>query len=184
MALEAGGHVIANDLEIKHLKLIQQNLPLYNGNKIDFLNARMPQDLEFVEGSLDGVLISKVLHFMTPEEVMESLNKIFYWLAPGGKIFFVASTPFIKILEPFISVYYERIEKGILWAGFIEEVDKYLCKSVQTMPKTINLMDKKIVRRIFQKAGFRIKTLRYFAAECPKEWLYDGREFIGCIAQK
>lgn len=184
LALNNGGYIIANDLDARHLEAIKQNAPLSLVNKLELVVGRMPQDLDFKEESLSGILVARVLHFLTGQEIMESLHKIFKWLTPKGKVFFVATTPFIKILEPFIPVYNDRKQSGELWPGTLEDVKKYQSMNVEAMPSFVHLLDEDIVRRIFTEAGFKIKKLNYFAAECPQEWLYDGREFIGCIAEK
>ena len=58
------------------------------------------------DGSVDTVLACRILHFLRPEILREGLKQIHKWLAPGGKLFVVTETPFVKHLqEAFYPIY-------------------------------------------------------------------------------
>ena len=102
-ALEKGAHVIANDLEEKHLQILKNKVPLSYLSHLDLKTGRMPNELDFEENSLGAVLTSRVLSFVLPEELELSFNKIFRWLKPGGKFFFLGGSHYMGTFRKFLS---------------------------------------------------------------------------------
>lgn len=180
-ALATGASVIANDLDIRHLEAIAQQTPEKYRQNLKTVVGCVHDDLKFVAKSLEAVLIARVLHFFSPEKVLSTLLKIKNWLQPNGKIFIVVTTPFIKILENYLPIYQQKLSENDPWPGYILDASPYLTEEVR-MPFSVNLFDQNTLHRVMVRAGYHIEELFYFPAECPTEWLYDGREFLGCIA--
>ncbi len=187
-ALEMGADVIAVDIERKHLDRINQNVPQHLKNNLKTLQGRFP-DIDFPTNSLAGVYISQVFPFLTGHEIEIGVKKIFNWLIPGGKVFVIAFTPYIKHCESFIPVYEKRLNEGKHWAGFIDDLSRYSSyKNIAShLPNQINHIDKSDLKRVLDRARFIIEKLEYFGDDegsLPDGIRLDNRERVGAIATK
>lgn len=185
-ALHKGATIIANDIEKKHLDILKQNTPVYLRNRLTLKPGKFPADLRIELNSLGGVLLSQVLHFMTAKEIETGVSLLFEWLKPGGKVFAITSTPYIKPFKNFIPVYEKRKINGELWPGIIENILVYQPKNLKyKVPKYIHFLDDDICYRVFEKAGFIVEVVEMFDRIYTPEFLkYDGRENVGIIARK
>src|SRR5262249_49192272 len=115
-----------------------------------------------------------------------SAKRLFDWLAPSGKVFIVAETPFIKPLKDFIPIYQKRRECGDPWPGWIENVLEYAPADRKgDVPNSMNMLDSEVLTRVFAGAGFVIETTGTFThQEYPEDLRLDGREGVGLIASK
>jgi SAM-dependent methyltransferase len=185
-ALEKGAHVIANDLEEKHLQILKNKVPLSYLSHLDLKSGRMPNELDFEENSLGAVLTSRVLSFVLPEELELSFKKIFRWLKSGGKFFFLGGSPYMGTFRKFLSTYLKRKMEGERWPGFIENVPLFAPEEAGNLPCSIHLLDKEVLSRSLINAGFIIEEMEFNSAleEHPQDMKLDGREQIGAIAFK
>ena len=62
------------------------------------------------EKFFDAILICRVLHFFTGAKIEESLALLSKLLAPGGKIYIVCETPYLKNWQRFIPEFNKRVE--------------------------------------------------------------------------
>ena len=76
-ALQNGATVIANDLDERHLQILVQNTPCQLKQNLTILQGKFPSEVNIQAGSLDGVLSSGVLHYLTGEELEIAFQKIF-----------------------------------------------------------------------------------------------------------
>lgn len=183
-ALEAGANVIANDLDARHLQILQNRAPALLQSKLSLAPGDFPRSLHFQDGSLGAVLICRVFHFFSPEVIEESVRTLFRWLAPGGKAFIVTETPYVRTLKSFIPVYEQRRKDGALWPGLVNvaEVDPALCAA---LPERMNLLDPDVLTRVFRQAGFKVEKVGTMArTDFPERLQLDGRESVGIIGVK
>ncbi|HBG33895.1 MAG TPA: class I SAM-dependent methyltransferase [Holosporales bacterium] len=185
-ALEKGAFVIANDLDERHLKILKNKLPPSLRKRLMLKPGRMPNGLEFEENSLGAVLASRVLNFIAPEELLPSFEKIFRWLRPGGKFFFLGATPYMGNFQRFIPLYLKRKKEGQKWPGLLENIPFYAPNRACDLPQFIHLLDEDDLRQLSTKVGLIIEEMSYSPAieEHPQEMKFDGREQIGFIAFK
>jgi SAM-dependent methyltransferase len=185
-ALESGAFVIANDLEIKHLKILSKNIPDQLKKRLTCIHGGFPEDLNLEPESLEGVLISQVLHFLDGERIQEGLKKIHNWLTPGGKIFILASTPYTKVLSDFFPVFSEKKKQGELWPGIVNNIKGYCPEQKEiNVPNFMNFFDIDILERILNETNFVIEEISYVADKnINKNFLLDGRENVGAIGRK
>jgi SAM-dependent methyltransferase len=182
LALKKGAKVIANDIDKRHLSVIMEKTPTLLKHNLRLLEGRLPYDIKINKQSLGAILIARVLHFLSPVEIVDSLEKTRSWLEPTGKIFIVVTTPFSKLFEKVIPIYEENKKNKAPWPALMQDVHMFLSDKVQ-IPPFLNLFDKELLESLLTQTGFHIEQLFYFPGECPKKWLYDGREFLGCIAR-
>ena len=172
-AIPAGA--IAVDLEIGHLRAMPPELPRVVG--------RFPE-LAFRPGGLDAVHASNVLHFLTGEELVEGVRRMAEWLAPGGKVFVQASTPFQRPFAGFLPEFARRVAAGEAWPGWVAEtrrITKY--SRLHQYPASIHLLEETVLRRLF--SDWEIEYCGYYRRHGLPASLYgDGRESVGLIARR
>lgn len=185
-ALRAGATVIANDIEPRHLKILEQNVPDDLRNHLKIYLGRFPDDLNFPKNSLAGALICNVLHFFEGEAIELAMTKLYDWLEPNGKVFIVADTPYNKLIEQAISAYEELDRKGVKWPGLTRNIKDHLpLKYASIIPDFMHFLTPNILTNILTKIGFKIEEAALFArTNYPLEEQLDGREGVGIIARK
>ena len=151
--------------------------------------ARFPDETNYDESSLDGILISHVLSFLSTQEILQGACKVFHWLKPGKKLFVINYTPFHKTLKAFIPLFEKRKSEGCEFPGMVDDRSKF-CKPgtlTENLPKGFILFDVDTLSKIFRDAGFIIDECNYVGSDVesiPKKFILDGREWVGLIATK
>lgn len=88
-ALRHGRDVIAVDMERSHIVTLETTIRAQRGlagRLVATRVARLPQSDLFESESLAGVLLSELLHFLTPGEPGRVFADVFKWLQPGGRV--------------------------------------------------------------------------------------------------
>jgi SAM-dependent methyltransferase len=186
-ALTAGAAVVANDVDDRHLRVIvEQATAAGVGQRLETLPGWFPGDLHIPRESLGAIHASQVLHFLSERELITGAALMFRWLKPGGKVFTVSGTPYVKTLEAFIPVYEERRRAGVPWPGAVQNVHEYSSHpTINELPDFMHFLDDETVARPFADAGFVIERVEMYNREGLPEYLrYDGRENVGLIARK
>ena len=173
VALPAGA--IAVDLEIGHLRAIPLEVPRLVG--------RFP-DLAFRPGSLDAVHASNVLHFLTGEELVEGVRRMAEWLAPGGKVFVQASTPFQRPFAGFLPEFARRVAAGEEWPGWVAETQRITNYGrLHQYPASIHLLDERVLHRLF--SDWEIEYCGYYRRHgLPARLNRNRRESVGLSARR
>lgn len=185
-ALDAGATVYANDLDPAHLAQIATSAPQALSDKLILLPGRFPHDLHFAENSLDAVHASNVFHFLTGPQLARGLKSIAHWLAPGGKLFILAATPWQKPWERFVPVFEARRAESDVWPGWMERTADYSShRRLGQIPSSIHLLDDETLRRAVEAAGLAVtETTLYRRGDLPASLFHDGRECVALIAEK
>lgn len=178
-------HVIANDLDQKHLDILKDNVP----NNLSHLVQYRPGDfrqLNIAENSLAGILTVRVLHFFTQDVIEHSLQQFYQWLKPGGLLCLVLDTPYMQHLSKLAPIFEERLAQGVQSPGTIEHYKNYLePKYADKLPDFFNLQSPETLRRAIEKYRFTVKEIGYCARpDYPDDVRLDGRENAGIIAMK
>lgn len=184
----------ANDLDIRHLKILATEVMVLYPQYLDYLQLMpgdFPKDVRIHENYYDAVLIARVLHFMNPQEAIMILKAIYYTLKPNGRVYAVMLSPYVKGFSSFIPEFEERIRQNKKNPGYVENLQKYADpellkgKAFDNTNKPFFFFDTRTASAIFEAAGFTVEE----ATETPlayqsKIWQLDGRENIGIIACK
>ena len=186
-ALINGAHVIAIDLHENHLNEIKNQTPPEKLINLKTITAKFPY-LDFEENSIGAIYIAQVFPFLSGEEIELAAEKIYKWLIPGGKLFVVSFTPFIKHCESYLPVYESKKIGRQKWAGYIENLSLYSKNNpiADQLPPSINHIDKDDLYQTFSDK-FKIEYLDYFGdtENALPEWiLLDGKERVGMVAVK
>ena len=72
--LKAGGRIVANDIEEKHLEILLKEIPKENLKKLNLYPGKFPEEINFDENSFSAILISRVLHFLNNDNTSASFK--------------------------------------------------------------------------------------------------------------
>lgn len=183
----------ANDLDVRHLKILARNLQevypigfyhlkLSSGNYLDGIDEK--------ETEFDAILVARVFHFMTPTEASTALQMMHRQLKPGGKVYAVMLTPYVRGFSSFIPEFERRVSKGEPFPGYVENLEifvdpKLSTKIKQTMDRQLMFFNAKVAKSFFEKNGFVVEKCEEMPLAYTSEfWELDGRENVGVIARK
>jgi hypothetical protein len=184
-ALSNGAHVIANDIDERHLEILRARARPQLQSRLTLIPGSFPDGIDFTPGSVGAVLICRVMHFFDGAMIERAAAKAMRWLAPGGKVFAVGETPYIGTAKGFFPTYQARVKAGDPWPGIVENVSAHDPKRAGNLPSRMHLLDEATLKRVFTGAGFVIEKLGTFARpEFPPDIQLDGRESVGLIARK
>ena len=185
-ALKAGATVIANDLEPGHLSAIAHAANSEDSRRLILIPGRFPRQVKFAEASLSAVHASNVFHFLTGPQIEQGFAAIAHWLAPGGKLFVQASTPWQQPFRAFAPEFQSRRDAGVDWPGWIENTAEYSThRKLGQIPASLHLLDDLILRRNAEAAGLTVEdSWLYRRRDLPASLFLDGRECAGLIARK
>ncbi len=186
-ALKNGATVIANDLDARHLELLEKNTPKNHRSRLSLMAGAFPENISFADHTLGAVLICRVLHFFDGPTIEKSIAKLFRWLKSGGKVFAIGETVYLKNMQGFIPLYENRLKNpDDAWPGYFENVHEICDPDVKdALPPQIHFFDLNTLTRCFEKAGFTIEKAAIFGRPEYPEWArLDGRESAGIIAIK
>lgn len=184
-ALEKKAFVTANDSEQKHLDLLRQETPEEFLEALTLAPGMLPHDLDFPENTYDVIYSSRMIHFLTGEEVEICMKKFFSWLKAGGAMFIVAESPYLGCYASFIPMYEEKKRQGYPWPGLIEDTSPFKSIRYNNIPDFLNFLDPDILKRVAEKAGFKVEKCEFInRKDFPPEIRYDGRESVGLVATK
>lgn len=183
-ALKGGAKVIANDIDDRHLQILWNEVTDEVRARLTLLSGDM-SNLQIESESLSAVLVCRVLHFFSGEKIEQAAQKIYDWLGQGGRVYIVAETPYLRNFQNFIPIYESRKAERCLWPGFIEDVMKFAPDRGAFLPKQMHLLDSEVLRRVFERAGFRtLKCETMARKDFPIDIQWDGRESVGYIGEK
>jgi SAM-dependent methyltransferase len=184
-ALSYGPYVIANDLSLLHLAYFIDSLS-EEQKKHCWLNLERFPDINIKDNSLDGILIHRIIHFLSGDEIMRGFKNAYRWLNPGGKIFIVCMGPeHILLRHEFLPHFNQEKKKGNPWPGMWLDVRHFLPQQHYALPDQMHILDEEILAWALKDSGFIIEKSGYIALKkVGIEENRDGREAVGVIAVK
>ncbi|MDR3504325.1 MAG: class I SAM-dependent methyltransferase [Legionella sp.] len=195
--LAQGATVFCNDIDPANLAVVRQRyLEMVpdteksitgDSNKLILVPGELPQELIGLPNKyFDAILICRVLHFFSGAKIEESLALMSQLLAPGGKIYIVCETPFLKNWQRFIPEFNSRLESDMEWPGEITDPAAFESSGRATsLPKFVHWITKEILERSLVRAGFSIEHSEYInrKGQFPEDLLLPeyGKESVGAI---
>lgn len=185
-ALEAGALITASDLAPGHLEILREKVPKHLLPNLKLVPGALPH-MDFPVNTYGAILCSRVLHFLEGTDVEASVRKMATWLAPGGRLYLVADTPY-GIWRGKIPEFEAAKAGGERWPGMMVGLHNYLAaKSGKPIekPAFMNLLDPDLLARTCAEAGLEVVE----AAFIPRPDFgglgrMDGRENAGVLAIK
>ena len=140
-------------------------------------------------GVFAAIHASRVIHFLKPEDVRKTIQKMYRWLQPGGKLFLIADTPYIGYWASKAPDYETRKAAGDLWPGYIDDVSKFFdARDTDGAPPLINSLDPDILRRECSAVGLCVEKVGFFEGSFTDQEIKGskraGKEHVGIIAVK
>jgi SAM-dependent methyltransferase len=185
--------VIACDISGKHLDVLFKKIKEIDDNdgsnlasRLTLLESKFP-DFDLEENSLDAVLASHVLPFLTGKEIEVGFAKLAKFIKPGGILYVTSYSIYNKVMEKYIPNYEKRKEQGDHWPGELEDASLYWNKLnplTSILPKKLNHLEPCLVEQTLIENNFNIKYLDFLSLtdEIPYEMKLNGREAMGLIA--
>jgi SAM-dependent methyltransferase len=184
-ALKAGAAVIANDIDIRHLDILRSRVPVALRSRLTLLPGKFPDEISVPSNSIGAILVARVLHFFDGQTLELAARCLADWLAPGGKLFVVAETPYVRNFQTFIPVYESRRQSGHMYPGFVEDVMAIAPERGKSLPKQMHFLDPEVLSRVFAAASLVVERAAMFArTDFPRDIQLDGRESVGLICKK
>src|SRR3990167_2943376 len=196
-AISKGAAVFCNDIDPNNLAVIRNRFKQSNNyqdsvtgddSQLILVPGSFPDELiKLPENFFDAILICRVLHFFTGDQIEKSLNQLFLYLKPGGKLFVICETPFLKNWQSFIPEYEKRVMQGMKWPGEISNPIEYENSGrITSLPKFVHWITKEVIERSLRQSSFNVEYLSYINrnGQFPQDLLLDGRESVGAIAAK
>lgn len=181
-----------NDYEEKHLKIfakqLKDNKKEHLFSSLELISGRCPDDVKLRDNCLDAILVNKVLHFFTPDNIDSFVEWIKKGLKIGGLVYIFTVSPFYKGHEEILIGYEERKKEGIRfpgWCSSCEKMDIGKIYNPHVRPVSLLYMEMSTLKELFQKHGFQIMEefdLAIINEENP-EWR-PGKDMAGIIAKK
>jgi SAM-dependent methyltransferase len=185
-ALERGATITASDLDPRHLEILQGKVRPDLLPRLTLKPGKLP-DIDFPVNHYAAILCSRVLHFLTGEEVDASVRNMARWLAPGGRLYLIADCPY-GIWRGAIPKFEAGKASGERWPGFIVGLHNFLAtpqaKPIE-QPPFMNLMDPDILARTCREAGLEVIDAAFIPRpDFGGQGRMDGRENAGVLAVK
>ena len=206
----AGVRVLACDVGVAHLARLWHRAPPAHRGRLSLVPAEFGDASgagnealgKAVDGATEGkgvgaVLVCRVFHFFDGARLRNAIAQLHAWLAPGGRAFVVAETPYLKnMVDSFLPVYEARLAENAAaagtheWPGWVDDFGASdAARSGKKLPKSMHLLDPTVLAREFERAGFEVERAEFIDRRCapsplPPFLQLDGRESVGVVARK
>jgi len=164
-ALAAGARVLAIDMEQGHLDVLGRLCPPEDRARLSTRVGLMPGATAPSE-PVAAVHTARMLHFLSPSDVVRSLEELHDWLVPGGTLVVTVETPYSPMWASLAGRYEERKAAGEPWAGYIPDITPVFeamgTRKPPTFVDAMNLMDADILGDACRAAGFEVEDVYAF----------------------
>ena len=182
-ALKKGSKVLASDMDQAHLDILLKETPEELKDNLTTKLGTLP-NIDFKNESFIAIHCSRCLHFLTPNELIETLRNMYNWIQPGGRIYLITDTCYSGPWKNYLPEFEKKLEAGDPFPGFIENVLD--CLPIPRLPKGMtphmNCLDPDTLSRECKSAGFEIITSKYFGPSRASS--NYGKDHAGIIAVK
>jgi SAM-dependent methyltransferase len=168
--------VYINDINVSLLMHFQEEaLDFgYEESKFFLKPGKFPDDLDFADNFFDAIHCANLIHFLSPEQMEPSFSKIMRWLKPGGKVYLIAATLWMKLFLDIIMdkvsfksfdgyVYFEPVARNNMPVEPFKNVPESLKRVVHDfLENGISLFQMDGLRRMCMAHGFNVKEAGYY----------------------
>ncbi|MBX9702641.1 MAG: class I SAM-dependent methyltransferase [Silvanigrellaceae bacterium] len=183
--LENGVKLIACDISNDHLDILYESAPSEYKHNLTIDNSSFPYETDYQNSSMNGILISLVLHFLDGETIKNGLNKCYEWLKSGGKVYITVMTPNLSFYKKCWPIYKKRISEGVKWPGIFVTQEFISDIYLKHLPAKVHLFDQDVLTSLITEAGFKLIYNSYFCYKnFPEKHRNNGKEFLGIIGVK
>jgi SAM-dependent methyltransferase len=178
--------IVACDLDQRHLDVLMQDVPQEKRVFVTPRAGHFPETIVFPENTFEGINLSMVIHFLSPQSINMAFKNLFVCLKKGGLLFITTSSPYQGVLSSFISTYEsKKTQYRDEWPGYIENIADYVPHRAPLLPKRNIVFCPHELSRLAAKFGFHVVDSISFSRESiPDDLRLDGREYSGLICEK
>jgi len=163
-ALDTGATVVYNDLDFRHLLIGFNRMKIRDKSKLILNSKKIPDTLSFKANTFNAIMLHKVLHYLTPDDVEASLIKLKQFLKPKGRLYIAVMSPNHRLFNNELKKdYARRWFHGSHWPGFPIKVQHFLPHLAYNLPDYIHVMDDKPLRQFLSKQGMVIENYDFIA---------------------
>ena len=179
--LAGGGRVTACDMEQGHLDVLLKETPPEQRERLTTVAGELPH-VDFDDGAFETILCSRVLHFLTGEQIALALGKMAGWLEPGGHLVLVGDSPYTGFWKASAPEYERRKAQGDPWPGWIEDISTLLPSGQvpDGMLPYLNPLDPDILSRECEAVGLRVIRAGFTGRDPTDE---TGNQHAGVVAR-
>lgn len=189
-AFEKGASLgFANDIDLKQMKILEKRIPEKFRDKVVLMPGSFPDQITWPKEAenLDAILMARVIHFMTGEQIEKTLQICFEKLKPGGKVFILVSAPYLWPMHGLKRQLDERKAKGVKWPGYTDDIWSMSSTMIGITPPAFHMLDFDILYPEIQKNGFILEY--YEEMILSKDGLenynsQNGKETLGFVLRK
>ena len=188
--------VVAMDIATRHLDALRERVPARFLPRLETRYGRLPNEIDAANASFSGILVSEVLHFLSPAEISLAFQELYRLLTPGGKLvltaisFYNLNTETLGIVPELEARFRDDVDATV-FPGWFPDYSAGLALIPETyranVPNVIHFFSDAQLRALAARAGFEVELARmahapYYPpyALCPKY----NREQVGLIARK
>lgn len=161
-ALKRGGRITAVDLDQRHLDILLEKCSTSYKSRLEIQCGHFPNTINLFSNAYDGILLSRVLIFLTPNEISLALSKIYAALKKGGTVYIASPCPLRKKWKLLKPIYDKQKLNNEPWPGRIENLWDLMPEQKGSLPNTIQLIDAYSIKKGLMRAGFKIKICDYY----------------------
>mgnify|MGYP002384496796 CR=1 FL=1 len=176
--------LVVNDISMEHLEDFRNRLPEATAKCVSLAPGSFPNDLSFQNESLNVIFTSRMVHLLSPKNLIKGINLIYKWLKPNGLLILTADTPFLGFIKDFMPTYLKRVKNNHKWPGKIHNLRDYASDRKNELPRQANFLDKETLQKVIGDKFKIIQASYVNRPDFPDDIKLDGRETIGIIAQK
>lgn len=196
LAGSKGVKVFCNDISAENLAVVKQ-LHLNqtkegitaSGDASEFIliPGDFPDELlSLPKKYFDAILISRVLHFFKGEKIDKAVSFAAKLLKPGGKLYLICETPYLKNWQRFLPEYEKRLKNNIEWPGEITNPTDYESSGrASSLPSFVHWMTKEVLERTLERADLILDYSTYInrKEQFPDDLILSqyGKESVGII---
>jgi len=188
---------IANDIDLRHLKILAKRTKEIDPNllkSLELIHGKYPNEVKIKENTIDSILISRVLHYLSPDDIIKTANIFSKILKPNGKIYVICVTPYNKAYSQFVPIFESNKKNRIKYYGYTEKRNEHLNETLFVEHNLSNLrsdlqpvfhfFDLDSFAEYFNDKGLRIERTIYLPYQKDSIFALDGREGVGAIITK
>lgn len=171
-----GAHVLAIDPDPSHLDFLKNQVDLECQSRLETRCQYFPQDVDLETNYYDGILLSRVLIFLTPDQLEDAFAKLYQALKPGGRVYIISVSPFSEKWDAVKEIFHEHKNVHPNQPLYLTNLWDLLPFTQSFLPPAIQLFDQDCLIHLLVTAGFQM-------LECGYE-NHHGTEDVYAIALK
>lgn len=194
-ALRHGAKVVAADIDTP---------PLDSHPLLTCATTRLPHEMPFVENSFAGILCAEVFHFLSNEQVLPAINKLYSLLQAGGYLVITCASCEVAVLKEtgieqkikknwqkhpdYFSGqndYIDLLEQAAISFNQPDITDSVVKSHRQNIPdRFFNFYIPEQLGNAFSQAGFEVLVCELGPAPHYPVWLHGDRDQVRIVARK